>query len=424
MPLRKPQIPIPAKIENITPSTIRLSPSSIGMFERCNAQFIIEKFILPKMRTEHLEEISKKGSLFHLYCEKNFDDLIVSNDIKEAGPEIEYKIEEYRHLVEEAEYYKETDFLVENEIVYNIIDKDDTVVQIFGILDKLIFNGKNKVRIIDYKTSMMPDFGKDLFQQKIYAYCLHKLYGYKPENIEINLHYLESPLGLQTRLVTQNDMIFIENKLIAISKKICSCLNRFISDKSIKNISHNVGDNCGLCSVCGNCIAYQIYNNPNFDLDSAINDTEINSSLPIEHVINDYINLDKTNTILKNRLDVLKRHIRNIVYCKMNNTLPEEDVYKANIVEDHFHIIEPKKEGIFKDDYLQYIVPELIKTSIKGSFSSDVDYQSLEIKLSKVIEEYLPSFVSLKSLDAKAAKTLTQTGKIRSTKNSMYIRRK
>lgn len=423
MPIKKNIIELPEILRKMDLENIRVSASSLSTFERCKAQFIIEKFMLPKLSTKETEDLSKKGSLFHKYAEDHFKDKIVKWEIENGldADKVE-DIEEYRKIVEQTDYFQEKDYLNELEIAYNVVESKEYTLQIYGFIDKLTFPTKDSVDIIDYKTSQNPDVNKDFKQLLIYALVLNKIYGYKPENIKIIIHYVAN-LGEKVFSVTDNDLIFTENRIISISRKIRNTIKSFQKTNSIITIPHSPSNSCTFCPICGNCAAYQSYINPDFNLDQLINEKAVQSNRTINQIINEYDSRKEVLNIVENRFKVLKRYLTALEYKAQKGQLSTGEQKDIQKLRDNFSVRQNKYKRIFKDDYLNYKVSDIINNVSKSTgLSINIDTQVMQEVLRDNLDLLVPNVLNPKSLSDKDRKKLED--KIREIPQNMFIVRK
>lgn len=390
-----------------TLASFYMSPSAMKKLDSCQAYYILEKVLLPKIEPEDTKQYSILGRTFHSIAEENFDKDTEAEELADDTDKVKSKVKMMKANVQARDYYK---YPAENEkeMRYHLRDLGD----VYGILDrvaKISTDGRERVFIIDYKTTsnVYPD--NELRQMLTYAYLMWKVEGYQPEDITVILDYVAEPEPF-TYVFSEYDLQLHENYMVNRFKLARKLLTEFKEKMDVKRLVYCPGGGaCSFCPLDGMCLPYKMWTDPGLD----ILDPERTTTTEL---IKEKIRLDEISKLYVERIKVLNRTL----LLRYNSDGKEPDDQEGRtmkeIVASFFHKIESQSEEYLTRDVMAAALEKSTRKVVKKEGLIDnIDLQELNTLLLDMILPHLPARID----SSKVPETL-----VKSLKNSRFIKSK
>ena len=372
---------------------LRLSPSSIEVLNNCEAGFIYQKLVLPKIRTTDAAEATRFGSSFHKAAEYEFSDDSIST-MQHAGEITEgeiKKLSDMKSFINDLDFLKELDESErEVEIEWHLSEN----YLLRGIID-LLARKDDIFYIVDWKSSVIPSYDRDYRQILSYAYMLAKGKGINPSLIRLFVVY---PQADEVKEYACNDVVIKthENYLRTMFKYAEKLVKKYKSNNGdMREFTHSVG-NCGLCPMKGKCVAYHITVNPSDIGDSMSSTSELISEL-----------FEKTE-IMK-ILDERTKAIKNALLLRLDEDSPTFTEEDRDLIRNHLSVRQNTQTIVSIGEYVSKVRVPMITKCLRSDVvtSASVDTGAIATLLSGEIEKIAGSkVINAKKIDESAINKL------------------
>lgn len=165
----------------------RYSSSKLKAFDTCRLRY--KKHYLDKIRIEQpITADTQFGSLIHEVAEKfrgdNYKELVKLSRKYELNEEFRSVLAQtYKNVFSFIRKYEKNEAQLEQEIEW--IDEDENI-WLYGLVDRLL---KSPLISVDYKTSKNPNRDRHIFQMRLYALIISKIYEIEPKDIKCIIYY-------------------------------------------------------------------------------------------------------------------------------------------------------------------------------------------------------------------------------------------
>jgi len=387
-----------------------LSPSSSEVLISCEARFVYEKAILPRIRNAYQEQVSQFGRIFHEAAESGFNEKDVELALYREDNTVDRdELESLSELVKRRPYY-DLPYESEVEIEFNVRDKG--VMR--GYIDRVATDEENgKVYIIDYKTAAWPNLYKDTRQVKSYALGISKLRNIDPDNIVVILDYVRADY-YQPIPMSKKGLELHENYLVMLFKRANDLLRKYADTKDIRQFTHTLGD-CNFCPMKGKCIAYYLEYNPTFD---PTQPDEMNT----EDMIEEYLRRKEIASVNFDRADELRKALLVRLDHKGDELSPKSGMTHQEMIKDHFNRIESTQDDFPTQVIVDKALGKLIDEAVKADpFTNGlVDTQFLKERVGTLVAGVLPRSIPVKKVSREFKDHLDEKD-IRTWKKRPYL---
>jgi hypothetical protein len=372
---------ISARIDGVL-ANFYMSPSAMKKLDSCQAYYLLERIIFPKIEPEEKKYLSAVGRTIHTIAENQFDKSTIAEELSDDTVTVKNKVE---GMLENMKARRYADLPSENEkeIRCKLRDLGD----VFGIMDKFIDVSDGDVKkcmIVDYKSTANVNPDNEIRQMLTYAWLAWKKLGYTPGNITVILDYVieEEPFEYT---FSEYDLKVHENYMISRFRLARKLLEDFKQYMDIKKLTYCPGGgSCTFCPLCGTCLAYQLWYNPGLPT----GDVEATST---EDLIKEKISLDEISKTFEERLKAVNRTLMFRYEMKDKEPGDKEGRHPSEIISKFMNKVSSQTEEYDTRMVIEKMVSGRTKKMVKRlGLMDNIDLQQLNVNVADMMMEYLP----------------------------------
>lgn len=372
-----------------------MSPSAMKKLDSCQAYYVLERVLLPKIEPGEKKHLANLGRKFHTIAENDFDTSTANEQLSDDTGKVKTAVDNMTANVKGRSYYS-YDSEKEKELRHPLKKFGD----VFGIVDRFIPLDDSKCIIVDYKTTSYINTDNEIRQMLTYAWLAWKKLKYKPEDITVILDYVSEPEPFEYRF-TEYDLMVHENYMISRFRLAKTLLEEFRDNMDLRKLIYSPGGgSCTFCSLCGSCLAYQVWYNPGISTDDV-------STMSTTDLIKEKLKLDEITKIFDERLKTVNRTL--MFRSEVAQTEPGdiEGRHPSDIISKYMSKVTSQIEEYDTKMVIDKVVSGKTKKMVKKlGLIENVDLQQLNSNIIDIMMEYLPARLDKGKVPADVMKDL------------------